>query len=59
MEEDDGVEGDGVECGLSEQEGSECESDAEREDGAAGDSGEDGGEDVSSFITFPSLTSLA
>ena len=48
-----------MEGGLSEQEGSECESDAEREDGAAGDTGDDGREDVSSFITFPSLTSLA
>ena len=56
MEEDDGVEGDDVEGGLSEQERSECESD---ENGAAGDSDDGGGEDVSLFITFSSLTSLA
>ena len=53
----------GLEDGLSEQEGAEGESEAEREDGAAGDSGDGGGEDVSLFITcllftLPDFTSL-
>jgi hypothetical protein len=46
-EESGGEEDDGFEGGLSEQEGVECESDAERDDQAEDDCGASGGEDVS------------